>query len=352
MKRILGYNEALRVELEAFLQAKHAAADAVVPWKIDFLERLLPFATTGKLLRGSLVCFSYEAFAGQPVTESIMKTAMALELTHSALLIHDDIMDNDAIRRGRPSLHQQYRTLGIQKQLAPADRFGDSMAMCAGDATLFLAFELLASVEAPMPIKRTVQQLFTEQLVTTCAGQMQDLYLEVWPVMPSKKAIYNLMKTKTASYTIALPLTMGAALAGQPPDLRARLQAIGSNAGIIFQIRDDELGVMGNSEITGKPIGSDIMEGKKTLLYHYLLKQCSARERSKVKIIFGQPGAEPEDITYIRKLVKNHGVTKLLNDEIGRLEGQTLDYIKDLPVTEKTKKEFKELVRFCGKRQS
>jgi geranylgeranyl diphosphate synthase type I len=346
MKQILSYNEVIRSKLEAFIRAKHSEASPDSPWKTDFLERLLPFATTGKLLRGSLVCFSYQSFAGKPPGDSVIKAALALELAHSALLIHDDIMDDDAVRRGRPSLHQQYQSLAVQEKLAQPEHFGANMAMCAGDAALFLAFELLNGSQA------AARQLFTDQLVTTCAGQMQDLYLEARSTRPSKKMIYQLMETKTAAYTVGLPLAMGAVLAKETDATIRQLQAIGNNTGIIFQIRDDELGVMGNAQETGKPVGSDITEGKKTLLHYYLLKRCSASERLKIQTIFGNPEANSQAIRYIQILVERRGVTELLNNEISRLEKQTLVYIQDLEVSEKTKKELAELVRFCGNRQS
>lgn len=350
MKPILSYNAAIRAKLEAFIRTRQSDAGPELPWTDDLLERLLPFATAGKLLRGSLVCFSYEAFSVKPPNKDVIEAAAALELTHSALLIHDDIMDNDTLRRGKPSLHRQYVTLAGQETLAEPDHFGMSMAMCGGDTALFMAFEILAGSSAEQPIRGNVQRLFNEQLVKTCAGQMQDLYLEARPDMPSKKAIYELMKHKTASYTLALPLTMGAALAEQSEATLKTLQAIGADTGVIFQIRDDELGVMGETGKTGKPVGADIIEGKKTLLYYHLLKQCDTAERKKAKAIFGNPAAGHNDIRYIQKLVRGRGVTSLLNNEISRLEARAFNNIGNLPLPEKTKKIFMELVRFCGNR--
>jgi geranylgeranyl diphosphate synthase type I len=352
VKPILGYNAAIRAELEAFIRARRSDAGPDLPWTDDLLERLLPFATTGKLLRGSLVCFSYEAFSGKPPGKDVIEAAAALELTHSALLIHDDIMDNDALRRGKPSLHRQYEILAGKETLAEPDRFGTSMAMCAGDTALFMAFEILAGSSAEQPVRGNVQRLFNEQLVRTCAGQMQDIYLEARPDMPSKKAIYELMKHKTASYTLALPLAMGAALAEQPEAIIRRLQAIGTDAGVIFQIRDDELGVLGETCKTGKPVGADIIEGKKTLLYYHLLKRCDAAERQKAKAIFGNPAASRDDIRYVQKLVRARGVTSLLDSEISRLEARASTRIGQLRLPEKTKDTFMELVRFCGSRVS
>jgi geranylgeranyl diphosphate synthase type I len=346
MKQILSYNAVIRSKLEEFLETKKAAANPAIPWQADFLGRLLPFATTGKLLRGSLVCFSYEALGDKPVTDSVIRAAMAVELTHSALLIHDDIMDQDALRRGKPSMHQQYQSLAEKENLADAAHFGASIAIGGGDLALFLDFELLAGCPAE------VVQLFTDQLVTTCAGQMQDLYLEAGEDMPPKDAIYELMETKTASYTMALPLALGAALAGQTDEVLEQLRIIGIKAGTIFQVRDDELGVMGDSGQTGKPVGSDITEGKKTLVYYYLLRQCDAGERKKLQAIFGNPDATADNIALVRELIKKHDITNLLNNEISSLERQALAHIDGFVAPEKAKTELIALVQFCGNRHS
>jgi len=213
---------------------------------------------------------------------------------------------------------------------------------------------LLEESLALAPLGQTNQaqySLLASQLFCTCIGQMQDVYLEALPDMPSKRAIYTLMETKTANYTIGLPLVMGAALAGEPALMLRRLQAIGTSAGIIFQIRDDELGVMGNSAKTGKPVGSDVQEGKKTLLRYYLMKNCTAAERKKLAMVFGNPAAGSSDIAYVQSLVRHHGIGQQLGKEIDTLQRKAVAGIDKLAVDNKAKTVLKELVAFCAKRQ-
>jgi geranylgeranyl diphosphate synthase type I len=346
MKQILSHSTAVRRTLEDFFAGKRGSARPSMPWEGDLLQRLEPFATAGKLLRGCLVCFSYETFSGKPAGAEVLDAAAAIELAHSALLVHDDIMDDDALRRGEPAIHEQYRRMAEKKSLADAVHFGTSMALGAGDAALFLGMELLAG--APPE----AQRLFARQLAATCAGQMQDIYLESAGAMPSKEAIYELMATKTAAYTVALPLMLGAALAGQPDTALERLREAGTAAGIIFQIRDDELGVLGDTAKTGKPVGSDITEGKKTLLYYYLMKKAGKDEHSRLDGIFGNPRATQEDIDYVRKSVEDRGVRILLNGEISAFERQASAAIDGLDLSETHRKEFAQLVAFCGKRQA
>src|SRR5882757_3619132 len=242
MEPILAYSPELRAGLHAFIESKRLATDPTFPWEVDFLDRLEPFATGGKLLRGAVVCFSYTAFSERHPDSTVLNAAMALELAHSALLIHNDIMDGDDLRRGRPSIHCQYRSLAEQRNLLRGDEFGVHVALCGGDIALLYAFELLGRSRSDSNMVTSPQRLFTDQMISTCVGQIQDLYFEACPDLPTKKAIYDLMETKTAAYTIALPLTMGAALARKSGSVLQKLQAIGIAAGTIFQIRDDELG--------------------------------------------------------------------------------------------------------------
>lgn len=348
MKRILAYGPSIRSGLEAFIEAKRPVLSGPTPLGAQFLDRLKPFVASGKLLRGSVLCFAYEAFGGQAPDEAVIRSAMALELTHSALLIHDDIMDDDGLRRGQPSMHRQYLDMAEAQGLPDAERLGVNLAMSGADGALFMAFELLG--EAIGDRTRSSRRLFTDQLLRTCLGQMQDVYFEAGPSMPTKRQIHGLMRSKTASYTMALPLGMGAALAGQPEKVIRRAQTVGMDAGTIFQIRDDELGVMGDPSKTGKPAGSDIIQGKKTLLLYYLEKRCDPTERERIRTIFGNPDATGADMSYVRSLVRRR-ITDDLAAEIGRLRSRASTGIGRLPMDAGAKRELGRLVDFCARRQ-
>ncbi len=351
MKLITAYGPALKSGLKDYIRSR-TAAGGQPDWSADFVQRLEPFATGGKLLRGCVLCFSYEAFSGRKPGSAVLDAAVALELTHSALLIHDDIMDRDDMRRGRPSMHRQYLLAAQRENLSEPGRFGTNMALAGGDAALFMAFELLGKARAKASgADHRFYDLFISQLLETCAGQMQDVYMEARPSMPSKRQIYALMQSKTAAYTLALPLTMGAAMAGQPASVIRQLKSVGIAGGTIFQIRDDELGALGDPAKTGKPVGADIKEGKKTLLYHYLMKSCKESERKKLAAIFGNPAATPDDILYVQKLTRRHGVPRLLAQEVKTLQKQASDHLAGLPVDATYRKELRQLINFCGRRQ-
>lgn len=350
MKPILAYGPLLDKELKALIRSRKGMGGASIPWADDFLEKLEPFASGGKLLRGSVLCWTYEAFSGRQPDRAVIDAAVALELTHSALLIHDDIMDDDDRRRGQPSMHERYRLAAEQEGMVDSGRFGTNMALAGGDAAFFMAFGLMGKARAARADHR-FYDLFADQLLLTCAGQMQDVYLDAQAAMPAKRAIHELMRTKTASYTLALPLTMGAAMADQPSDVLRRLQAIGIAGGTIFQIRDDELGVLGDTAKTGKPVGADIKEGKKTLFYYYLYKRSNPSERDRLKRIFGNPTVTREDIGWVQGLASRRKVPEALEEEIDRLNDKAAAGIDGLPLSSGHKAVLRSAISFCARRQ-
>lgn len=333
------------------IDARLSAASSSEIWTHDFLGRLRQYATGGKALRGGLVCFSYEIFSHRPLTAIVKSAALSLELCHSALLIHDDVMDEDEMRRGQPSMHIQYQQLGESHQLDRPKNFGANMALCGGDMVLFMAFGLLHEIGTNTPENRAVHQLFAQYLQRVCDGQMQDIYLDAVPGVPTKAAIFRLMNAKTATYSFSLPLAAGAALAGQPPRIINKLERFGQLAGIVYQIRDDELNLFGSTDILGKPIGSDIREGKKTLLYYYLMKRSSPAQRRQIQPLFGNPKLQAADVNLIRRLAIQLEVQKRLAADILPLKNRALKLVDQLPIDSPAKTELRQLLDFCADRQ-
>jgi geranylgeranyl diphosphate synthase type I len=351
--------------LDAILQHRTALADVIeaqtqgseltrlgAGWHDDPLARLQSFATAGKLLRGCLTCFMYEAFTGRRPTQDVLRTAAALELIHSALLIHDDVMDQDNMRRGRPSIHHQYQTLADTGGLIDSPRVGEGLAVSLADMSVFLAFGLLGELKLKAVQKSALMGLFSSHLATVCAGQMLDVYLGALATTPDEHEVNKIMQAKTAGYSVTLPLRAGAILAGQGPATLKTLEAIGSPLGLIFQIRDDELGVFGDAKTLGKPVGSDIKSGKKTLLHSYLFRACSAREKAKLSHIFGNPEAAEADIDYVRRTVERHHVPELIGLRVAALSRQASRAINRLDISTSAKTELLSFLDFCATRRT
>lgn len=333
------YRPLVAAGLRRFIKRHQASGPA---WEKDVMERLSGFVTSGKLMRGCLVCYSYKLCGGSDLPEAVINAAVAIELMHCGLLVHDDIMDQDDVRRGQPALHRQYAGLTGLRHSA-ADRLGENLAICAGDIALVLAFELLDTELAG---------LFARELAKVCAGQMSDTYAGSLPKLPAKRVIYEIMRDKTATYSIALPLVAGAALAGQSAATRQRLYDLGLATGTIFQIRDDELGVFGQAADMGKPVGSDIREGKKTLLYYYLWRASIADERRQLAAIFGNPEASPADIDYVRQAMQKHKVPVRIREDVDRLRQLAHGHIGKLDFDREIKAGLKQMVKFCAARKT
>ncbi len=222
------YKPPIEVFLDGFLKEKEKEFFKINPWGSDALRRLRVFAKRGKTLRGALVILSYLLKEKRASREAIAAAA-ALELAHSSLLIHDDIMDEDFWRRGRKTIFAQYVALAPQRRTAR--RFGESMGICAGDLGFFLAFEILP---------QNLRPLFAKELAAVCVGQMQDVY-SISGGQVGRAEVLRMYRYKTARYTFSLPLLMGGVLANIRAPLLKKLEKFGELCGAVFQLRDDEL---------------------------------------------------------------------------------------------------------------
>ena len=241
-----------------FLRTKKDVFQQVSPWGSDAVTRLISFVDQGKTLRGSLILFTARAL-GKEIDEDILSTAAAIELVHAGLLIHDDIMDEDALRRGAPSIYMQYeKVLTGNSENAVHD--GRSLATCVGDLTFFLAFELLSSVKNIMVI-----ELCAKEFASVTIAQMNDVAPGTLEKQ-TKETILRTYRYKTGRYSFSMPMVAGAILAGANSSVQNTLAQLGEAMGILYQLRDDELGAYGDTTKTGKPVGSDHRSRKQTLL--------------------------------------------------------------------------------------
>jgi len=310
----------------AFFQARTAGLAEVNAWGPDFVKRIQPFVSGGKLIRGSLILVAHDRFAagtgkrgGSRVSKrDAVKAAAALELFHSAFLIHDDIMDDDPVRRGKPSLHVQYEAKAAAKGLVDAPGFGRAAALCAGDVLIFLGLEILASLESPPWIKSRILTLFGRELAHVGPAQVQDVYSGKTRKPATRDEIYRLYTYKTARYTYSLPLETGAVLAGAGPSALRDLENIGVDLGLVFQIKDDELGQFGDPAATGKPVGSDIGEGKKTLYYLYLSRALGR----KAAALYGKKRPTAGEIARLNALLRRERIPEKIERDLGRIAGR------------------------------
>ncbi len=219
----------------------------------------------GKKIRPSLVVLSCQAVGGS--TEKSLKAAASLELIHTFSLIHDDIMDNDDTRRGMAAVHKVY---------------GESMAILTGDTLFSKAYEvLIRTVDENISYEKVIDSLFllVDACIKICEGQVHDMSFEnTYNV--SKEEYMNMIYKKTAAL-ITAATSMGAIIGGATPEQIEALRTYGLNIGLAFQIQDDYIDLTGDESI-GKPVGSDLVEGKKTLMVVEALEKASPEDKNRL----------------------------------------------------------------------
>ncbi|MFH0974743.1 MAG: polyprenyl synthetase family protein [Spirochaetota bacterium] len=337
MKEILNnYSEQIKLYFSSFLDEKTDYFNSINKWGSDVIERLKLFSRNGKMIRGSIVLFTQEMF-GKKIDVESLKVAIAIELFHSGLLIHDDIIDRDELRRGNPSVFYQYTKAAMDENFIDPGQYGLSMGICAGDISFFIGFELISSLNIQNTSKEKIMSLFFSEFTAVGLGQMQDIYFGQSSEDPHEEDVFKLYLYKTARYTFSLPFMLGGLLAGIPDKEIKHLEKFGEYLGLIFQIKDDELGIFGEKNDFGKPIGSDIEENKKTIFYLYLFQLVTAEEKKRLRSIFGSSNISLESIKFIQDLILKHNIKKDIDKKYSEYEINAKKIISKMIIKDKYK---------------
>jgi len=238
------------------------------PW-CDPPELLAGYLAGGKALRPRF-CYWGHAIAGEDAGPLLPPAAAALELLHAFALIHDDLMDESDTRRGQPAMHRQIAVQHRRNGWAgDPDSYGRAVAMLTGDLAFAMASRLAAGLPGPALTawQRMVDELVIGQSLDLAGAARRDRSIEV---------ARTTTLLKSGRYTVTGPLSLGAALAGLP-GLPPGLSRYGDLVGEAFQLSDDLLGVFGDPQRTGKPVGEDLASGKPTQLLAYAADMLSPR---------------------------------------------------------------------------
>ena len=225
-------------------------------------------ADGGKRQRPRLLLAAFFGLGGTDL-HAAAAVAAAYELLHTALLVHDDVIDRDWVRRGTPNVAGRYRDRAIATTSSrAAAHFGRSAAILAGDLALASAPRLVDSVEIDPSVRRRLHELLYEAVVASAAGEVADLELAAAELTspPTTEQILTMEWAKTSVYSFEAPLMSGAVLAGASDDVIEALGRYGRELGLAYQIVDDLLGVFGDESVTGKSALGDLREGKWTVL--------------------------------------------------------------------------------------
>ncbi len=281
----------------------------------DLSEGVFRLLRGGKRLRAAFLYWAYRA-AGGADSDSIVRVAASMEMFQAAALIHDDVMDHSDLRRGRPTAHRRlaarHRDEGWEGD--PQD-FGDAGAILSGDLCLVWTDALYTGSGLPVTELDRGRAAFDAMRTQLMGGQYLDMLHAVrdWSALPTDVQVAQAMQVlrfKSANYTVAQPLQIGAACAGADAGAQTALSSYGMSLGEAFQLRDDLLGVFGDPGQTGKPAGDDLCEGKRTVLVAFALDGAQAGDRARFDKLFGSPALEEADLAWLRELCVRSGAVE------------------------------------------
>jgi len=318
---IVEYTRIAEPRLRAWLEGKLRLLETL-PVDLRAVEAALRdyLLRGGKRLRGALVVLGHQAAGG--AREAALDASLGVELLHAYLLIHDDFMDQDDVRRGGPTLH---RALG-------GDHLAASLALLAGSLCESWGYQLVGA-GAPLAA-RTLEQVIV--------GQMADLRAPAGPEL-SPREILAVQRAKTGTYTFELPLHLGATLANAPAQLFQALSAYAVPLGVAFQIADDLLGTFGAPEVTGKPNASDLREGKRTLLIARALEMAPPADAARLR---SQLGKNDADIDELRDILRRSGAEASARADAERLCADALGALDSPSVPESVAQDLREIALY------
>lgn len=305
-------------------------------WSSDVVDgTVIPIDTVadlveagGKRIRPAFCVTGFLLSGGDPDAQVIVDAAAAVEFLHVFALIHDDVIDDSPIRRGRPTVHAKYAKLHANAGWrGESRRFGEGVAILAGDLAHVFADRLTTDLSAEARV------IWADLRAEMIIGQFVDVNAAAEFTVDTDLARW-IAVSKSGRYTIHRPLLLGATIAGRP-GLAPVFEEYGVALGEAFQLRDDLIDTFGDSEAAGKPVGLDFRQHKMTLLLALALQR---DER-----VRGLVAKEPWDTEMLSGLLVETGVRMDVERRIGLLVHQACQAIERAPMAPTWKKELTEM---------
>lgn len=344
--RIAQHRDRFQDLFQRYFAQLHATADApelsrFAPECLRMVEELA--LRGGKRQR---VAFAYEAAnltpGGTTTEKAVDIAALSIELLQAHLLIHDDIIDNAATRRGGPSTYYAYRD-----KLPGHPQHALGLAVLAGDLALVLSQQVIADAGLEPWLAQTMMTLQNKASLSTFVGQVFDLERDFLGV-PDEELLHSVCDYKAARSSALAPLQLGLLAAEQDPkEHEPALRRYATSFGISGQMRDDYLSLFGSEEVTGKPATADVADGRVTYLIRRTLLAASDSERKLLASVLGQAGATETDVDTVREIVTAHGADQSLLADMRRFaelasteaeqwaswaEADAVAFFRDVPV--------------------
>lgn len=311
----------------------------------------------GKRLRPVFAYWGWRAVATQEPDPDVLLLFSALELLHAWALVHDDVIDASATRRGKPTAHVHFAALHRERNWrGPADQFGISAAILLGDVAQVWADDIVSRVSqahlsaaAQQRVHRVWSGIRTEVL----GGQYLDIVAEASGADSIASAM-NVATFKTACYTVSRPLQLGVAAAADRPDVIDIFGQFGTDLGVAFQLRDDVLGVFGDPTVTGKPSGDDLRSGKRTVLVAEATELAQQSDPAAAKLLRTSIGTELTDaqVHELRDVIERVGALAAAESRITALTQRALATLASAPISATAKVGLSELARMATDRSA
>ncbi len=292
----------------------------------NWLSQLADFIVGGgKRVRPTFVWLGWLAGGGErypELSDAMTRVAASLEFVQAGALIHDDIIDASDTRRGKPAVHRIFEAAHATqkdagKVLGDSADYGEASAILLGDIALCWADDMFLTAGLTAPALQRALPYWSAMRTEMLTGQYLDIHGETLPTVDADNA-RRVNRFKTAAYTIERPLHIGGACAGMSSQMKEILSDYGVNLGVAYQLRDDILGVLGDSSVTGKPSGGDISEGKRTVLLSHALKALKPNRATKLWNLVGK-NLDEEELALARELIVESGAIQESEREIAEL---------------------------------
>lgn len=328
------FRDRVNDEIVGFLRAQEPMMDAVGTSQLLTVGR--SYATGGKRLRPAFCVWAYDAAGGDPALgDQLLKAASSLDVLHISALVHDDLVDDADTRRGKPSAHRQYEAFHAERGGRGSQHmFGASAAVLLGDMLLMWSAEMFDSSGHPnLDLARGDLSLMRMEV---SAGQFLDISA-AFGVADNTDALQvarTVLEYKSASYSMRRPALVGAKLADCSEAVYDALADFGSHVGAAFQLRDDVLGIWGDADVTGKPQGGDLREGKATVLALTALHDADEEQAAQLREVLGNKDASDAGIERAASIIEATGARDSVERLIDEHLAQALISLEQAPLTD------------------
>jgi len=320
---VAGPVEARLAELLDQERSRWAAVDRDLIAPLDTLTRFV--LNGGKRLRPAFCHWAYVGAGGEPDDDLVIDAGAAFELLHAFALVHDDVMDGSATRRGERTVHLEFEDLHhTHEWRGESRRFGEGVAILVGDLADVYADRLMGATPPP------TFAMWSELKIELNVGQYLDVLGTARPGTDLATA-HRIARYKSGKYTIERPLHVGAALSGRYDELHESLSDYGAPLGEAFQLRDDILGVFGDAARTGKPVGDDLREGKPTPLLATAVQWASATDQALLDRV-GAVDLADDEVEALQQVLVDTGAKAHIEATIGDLTDVALHTLERSPL--------------------